>query len=268
MQYFRFSLLAIVLLTLTACGTYQTDATTQPAGSAEVTPNELTENFLRALKAGEDASTYVEKLADLSPEYLAGQLTTREHQLAFWLNVYNGMTQYLLTNDPGLYDQRDQFFGTESFTVAGELLSPNRTEHAIIRGGENRLGLGYVPQLFPNKFERTFAIDGGDSRVHFALNCGAADCPPVRIFTPATVNEQLDRGAREYLAKHSTIKGEGKDRYLETTPLFTWFKGDFRDTDGVDDFLVKYGVLTEEEKSMKRENKGYDWTLQTGIWAE
>ncbi|MEM9261540.1 MAG: DUF547 domain-containing protein, partial [Bacteroidota bacterium] len=147
-------------------------------------------------------------------------------------------------------------------------ISPNQMEHAIIRGGENRFGLGLVPQLFPNKFERTFKIKGGDSRVHFALNCGAADCPPVAIYQPATFDEQVDERARKYLAKHSTIKEKNGKKSIVTTPLFSWFRGDFKDRGGIDDFLVEYGVLTEENKNMNRSYKSYDWTLQTGIWAE
>ena len=73
---------------------------------------------------------------------------------------------------------------------------------------------------------------------------------------------------RSYLAEHSKIEERDDKQVVVTSPLFQWFKGDFRDHDGVDDFLVDYGVLTEENKSMKREYEEYDWTLETGIWAK
>ncbi len=252
------------LLFLLSCTTYQPDGTFDPA----MDPNQLSEDFLEGLKAGRDVSGIVEQLADYKPGNLAAALDTRDEKLAFWVNVYNGMVQYLLTESPNLYDDRGDFFGTPRFTVAGQELSPNEMEHGIIRGGENRLGLGFIPQLFPSTFERTFRIKGGDSRVHFALNCGASDCPPVAIYSPATFDEQIDASVRAYLADHSEIAERDGDRVLVTSPLFQWFKGDFRDHDGVDDFLVDYGVLTGDNKNIKREYEDYDWTLETGIWAK
>ncbi|WP_116126819.1 DUF547 domain-containing protein [Lewinella sp. IMCC34183] len=260
---FRPFLLPLLLL-LSACSTYKPDGTFDPA----MDPNALSEKFLRDLRAGRDAEGSVQQLADYNPGNLAAALDTREKQLAFWVNVYNGMVQYLLTKNPELYDDRSNFFDTPRFTVAGHELSPNEMEHGIIRGGENRLGLGFIPQLFPSTFERTFRIRGGDSRIHFALNCGASDCPPVAIYAPATYNEQIDARVRSYLAQHSELKQEDGDEVLVTSPLFSWFRGDFRDHDGVDDFLVDYGVLTEENKNVKREYEEYDWTLETGIWAD
>ena len=252
------------LLLFTACATYQPDGNYDPAAD----PNGLSERFLEQLRAGEDASATVREIADLNAGNLAAGLDTRDKQLAFWINVYNGMVQYLLTREPALYDDRGDFFETPRFTVAGHTLSPNEMEHGIIRGGENRLGLGFLPQFFPNTFERTFRIRGGDSRVHFALNCGASDCPPVEIYRPATFDDQIDARVRAYLADHSSIEERDGEQVLVTSPLFSWFRGDFRDHDGIDDFLVDYGVLTEDNKNMKRDYSDYDWTLQTGIWAK
>jgi hypothetical protein len=41
----------------------------------------------------------------------------------------------------------------------------------------------------------------GDARVHFALNCAARSCPPLRAgaYTAARVSAQLDEQARRYL---------------------------------------------------------------------
>ena len=262
-------LLPVVFLVLTACGRYQPSGSEYPPPGSDVTgPIELSQEILATLRRGQDASALVDQLAAFTPQDLAAALNTRDKKLAFWVNTYNGMVQYLLTRNPELFDDTSTFFKTRAFTVAGHTMSPNEMEHAIIRGGENRLGLGYVPQLFPNKFERTFRVKGGDSRVHFALNCGAADCPPVEIYKPETYDEQINNRVRKYLAKHSEIKEVDGERVLTTSPLFSWFRGDFRDHDGIDDFLVEYGVVDADEKNIDREYKEYDWTLKTGIWAE
>ena len=257
-----YRLLPLILL-FTACGRYSA----VPA-DLEPSPNEVSAQLLEGVRDGRNVDDLVDRLATYDPAELAGALRSREEKLAFWVNVYNGMVQYLLTRDPARYDDRGAFFSTPSFTVAGRELSPNEMEHGIIRGGENRFGLGFIPQLFTDKFSRTFRVKGGDSRVHFALNCGASDCPPVGIYRPETYNEQIDARVRSYLADHARIENRDGQRVLITSPLFSWFRGDFRDHDGVDDFLVEYGVLSEDEKDMEREYEEYDWTLETGIWAE
>lgn len=269
MRSFRWFLsLSLLVLLASSCGRHQPTEAWPPEDFSGPTPNELSEEILNTLKNEQDATALIDQLAAYEPQDLAAALNTRNKQLAFWVNTYNAMVQYLLTREPERFEDRGKFFSTKSFTVAGHTMSPNEMEHAIIRGGENRFGLGLVPQLFPNKFERTFKIKGGDSRVHFALNCGAADCPPVAIYSPETFDHQVDERARKYLAKHSTIKEKGGEKVVVTTPLFSWFRGDFKDRGGIDDFLVEYGVLTKENKAMKRNYKAYDWTLQTGIWAD
>lgn len=266
----RYSILLLltILLFLTACGRYQPSEDYPPAGTELPSPNRLSEEILETLKNGQDPTALVDQLAAYEPQDLAAALNSRPEKLAFWVNTYNGMVQYLLTRNPALFDDRNTFFSTPSYTVAGYTFSPNEMEHGIIRGGENRFGLGFIPQFFPNKFERTFKVKGGDSRVHFALNCGAADCPPVEIYQPDTFDDQINDRVRKYLAKHSEIREEDGKKVLYTSPLFSWFRGDFGDRGGIDDFLVEFGVLTEEEEEMKREYTDYDWTLETGIWAE
>jgi len=258
----------LLLLTLATCGRYKASDTFPPEGYTGPAPIQLSQEILSTLKAGQDATALVDQLAAFEPNDLAAALDSRSKQLSFWVNTYNGMVQFLLTRKPELFDDSSSFFSTPSYTVAGYTFSPNEMEHGIIRGGENRFGLGFVPKLFPNKIERTFKIKGGDSRVHFALNCGAADCPPVEIYQPETYDEQINNRVRKYLAKHSEIKEVNGKKVIVTSPLFSWFRGDFRDRGGINDFLVEYGVLTEDNKDIDREYKDYDWTLKTGIWAE
>jgi hypothetical protein len=258
----------IFTLLLSSCGRFQGSENWPSEDFEGPTPNELSEEILNTLRAGQDATALVGQLAAYDPNDLAGALDTRDKKLAFWVNTYNLMVQYLLTHNPELFENTGAFFGTKSFTVAGQFMSPNEMEHAIVRGGENRLGLGFVPQFFPNKFERTFKIKGGDSRVHFALNCGAADCPPVAIYKPETFDQQVDKRIRIYLANHSEIKVEDGKEVIYTTPLFSWFRGDFRDHKGIDGFLVTYGILTEDNKNIKRNYTSYDWTLKTGLYAD
>jgi hypothetical protein len=61
-----------------------------------------------------------------------------------------------------------------------------------------------------------------DPRIHFALNCGAKSCPPVRVYTPATLEEGLS-GAAEAFCTGEVEVGGWRPRELGTqcspTPL-------------------------------------------------
>lgn len=257
---YHFLLLAAFLF-LNACGRYQ--PTEQPGDAMAI---ELSQELLEVQRAGGSAANLLPRLAELDPRQLAAELDERDEKLAFWINVYNGMAQHFLRGQPELWEDRGDFFSAERFTVAGELLSLEDVEHGIIRGGEAKLGLGFIPKLFQDKFARTFKVKGGEARIHFALNCGAIDCPPVEIYEPATLDERLDHRSRVYLNKHSSLSEDGET--LTTSPLLSWFRGDFGSYGGVDDFLVRYDVLTEENKKVKRNYKDYDWTLATDVWAK
>ena len=38
-----------------------------------------------------------------------------------------------------------------------------------------------------------------DPRIHFALNCGAKSCPPIRVYSPPNLDSQLNRAAASFL---------------------------------------------------------------------
>lgn len=257
-----FSIFSVcLLLFFTGCARYSaSDEVNEPSGT------ELSQQLLSEQKAGRSGKAAYESLAELDPKKLVAELNNKNKKLAFWINIYNGMVHYLLTEQPDLWESRNTFFSEKRFTVAGELLSLENVEHGIIRGGEAKLGLGFIPQLFPGKFKRSFKIKGGDPRIHFALNCGAIDCPPVEIYEPATVDARLDYRSKTYLTRVTEV--DDTEEVIRTTPLFSWFRGDFRAYDGIDDFLVHFGIITEEQKSYSKDFKDYDWTLEMDVWAE
>ncbi|MEM9836622.1 MAG: DUF547 domain-containing protein [Bacteroidota bacterium] len=261
MKYVNLISLSLLLGLLMSCGRYEAGDTISEPPAVE-----LSKQLLEGLKAGENVDSILQQLANLEPQALKAELNTREEQLAFWVNIYNGMVQHLLITQPELWEKRNSFFSTDRITVAGKLMSPELIEHGIIRGGEAKLGLGLVPKFFTNKFERSFKIKGGDPRVHFALNCGAIDCPPIEIYDPKNLNERLDYRSRVYLEKHTVID-EAEEEFT-TTPLVSWFRGDFATYGGVNDFFVHFGILSEQQQGFSRSHKDYDWTLATGVYAE
>ncbi|MBA6316831.1 DUF547 domain-containing protein [Cellulophaga baltica] len=226
--------------------------------------NTLSEDFLLKIKNGEDVSAIQQELANSTIEDLENALRTDQQKLAFWVNIYNGYIQLILSETPELYNDRRDFFSREQITIAGETVSFAKIEHGIIRKSQWPLGLGLIRKWFPNKFERKLRVDTRDYRVHFALNCGAKDCPPVAIYSPGHINEQFHKGTKEYLTKSTTYTAENKS--VAVTSLFSWFRGDFGSKKGVKKIL-KENQIIPTTKDIEITYKSYDWTLDLDNWT-
>ncbi|MGB5274056.1 MAG: DUF547 domain-containing protein, partial [Flavobacteriaceae bacterium] len=168
--------------------------------------NLLSEQFLIKIKADQDTKSIRDQLAGAKLTDLSASLVTDAQKLAFWVNIYNGYIQVILKENPELYNDRRTFFDMEQIPIAGTTVSFSKIEHGIIRKSQWPLGLGYVRKWFPDKFERKLRVDKRDYRIHFALNCGAKDCPPVAIYTPQRLEEQFEEGTKRYLTRTSTYK--------------------------------------------------------------
>lgn len=162
--------------------------------------------------------------------------------LASWLNAYNALVaQFVLERYPlGSVMDVPDFFSELKLTVAGEERSLDDVENRVIR-----------PRFT-------------DSRVHLALNCGAASCPPLpaEAFVQARLDAQLDALCRAGVANEDHVRVVG-DR-LEVSELFFWFADDFeRDAGSVVGWLKRYGGsrLADVPDDVELVKIPYDWKL-------
>lgn len=191
----------------------------------------------------------------------------RETALAFWMNLYNAGTQVLLDRAPGRYESTlrvVRFFRAPAVTVAGTTPSSDDIEHGIPRGSRSKYGLGYLPRLRPDRFERRYRLGAVDPRVHFALNCGAASCPAIRHYEPARVDDQLDRATRSYL--ESTVEYDPDADVVRVPRVFMWYRGDFGGGAGVREFLRGFDALPETASPRLRHD-GWNWSRTIGKFA-
>ncbi|MDB4292227.1 DUF547 domain-containing protein [Maribacter sp.] len=227
--------------------------------------NALSVAFLQRARQQQDTKSIREQLSKTTLKALEHGLKTDHQKLAFWVNIYNGYIQVILSKNPELYEDRQDFFGRKQIPIAGEMVSFAKIEHGIIRKSQWPLGLGFVRKWFPNKFERKLRVDTRDYRVHFALNCGAKDCPPVAIYTADQVDEQFSKGTAMYLKRTSTYKKEQNE--VAVTSLFSWFRGDFGSKSGVKNILKEQGIIPGT-KGIDISYKNYDWTLDLDNWID
>lgn len=214
--------------------------------------------LLEAVRTGEETAQLVAVLADLEEAALAE--LDDDAAKAFWLNVYNAFVQLWLTEDADRFADRRRFFGAERLTVAGTELSLDDVEHGILRRSKSKLGFGYLPSL-PDAFERRHRLESVDPRIHFALNCGAASCPPILAYEADDIDRSLDLAAESYLT--AEVEYDPDAGVAEVPRLLLWYRGDFGGRRGIYRHLRRYGPVPADATPKVRYRR-YDWSLDLG----
>jgi hypothetical protein len=225
---------------------------------------DISVQFIDLQKNGKSVDDIIKKLSESTVDVVDAQLKTNNQKLAFWVNIYNGYIQYILTKNPELYEDRGAFFSEKRISIVGQKLSFADIEHGIIRRSQFQFFLGYLANPFPASYEKVLRVDKRDWRIHFALNCGAKSCPPVATYHAETLDAEFDFMTKKYLKEQTTY--DEAQKLATTVSLFSWFRGDFGGPDGIRDILVDYKIVPERPKRVKL--TVYDWTLDLGNYRE
>ena len=236
-------------------------------GQAQIDYPALSGKLLQAIREGhqERIEEINQQLARVSPEKLAAGLNNDEKRLTFWINSYNSHILLALKEHPERYQNRSQFFSEPRISLAGQSLSFDDIEHGILRHSKLKLSLGFIENPFPGDLEEMMRVDRVDWRIHFALNCGAASCPPLEVYAEESLYERLNDRAYQYL-KHSTRFLPKKDK-VQVTSLMSWFRGDFGNLTGIKELLKSYS-LVPQAADPAIEFLPYDWTLDLDNWSD
>lgn len=142
---------------------------------------------------------------------------SRDEQLAFYLDAYNAITVRAVVTRWPIESVMDVpgFFDRIPHRVAGREMTLNHLENEILRA----------------RF--------GDPRVHFAINCASASCPPLHrepFSGRRDLDALLDRLARTFVRRTTSVSA---DR-VRVSKLFEWFESDFARRGGVRAFVASY----------------------------
>jgi len=183
------------------------------------------------------------------------QLQTHEEKLAFWINVYNVFAVKIVTENYPLKSIKD---------IGGFFKSVWKHKAGVIGGREYAL----------DEIEHKILRKMGEPRVHVAIVCASLSCPDLAtdVFRPERLNEQLDTQMRGFLAnpgKGMRLEADGKRVFL--SPIFDWFKEDFRSRGGVLKFIHPY-VEPNDRQVLKNSSPRiffmeYNWRLNdSSLW--
>ena len=235
---------------------------TAPIAPPDVAWNRILANYAnpakgvdyKALKARDAAA--LQTLRQQLGQVNVAALNPKE-QLAHWINVYNVNTVATIVEAYPVDSIRDistdpivrlNVFKKDRVPVGNAKISLDDVENQKIREGFK------------------------DPRIHFAINCAAKSCPPIRgeAFTGAKLDAQLDDQARAFLTGPLGVrfKRDGDTLVIRTTKIMDWFGDDFEKWGGGKAaFIRKYMPadkqrLIDQAKKIEFDYDDYDWDLK------
>jgi len=186
---------------------------------------------------------YLAILEETDPKTLS-----RNEQFAFYANAYNAWTiKLILTKYPEI----------ESIKELG-FLNTGPWKQNVVRLKDETVSLDHIEHdILRPRFK--------DPRVHFAINCAAKSCPPLRSepFLGEKLDRQLDDATRSFINDPRSYRLEGQQLYVSR--IFKWFSEDFNE-DALG-FFLKYAdgelkkKLVAQSEKINVEYLDYDWSL-------
>ena len=186
--------------------------------------------------AHQQLGNYLGQVAAATPAAFADD----NQRLAFYINAYNALViEGVLTNWPISSVEEvgslHKFFRDRVYTVAGVVVSLHGFETKVIR-----------------KY---------DPRLHFALNCASASCPPLSrfVYRPETLEEQLETAAAEFINNPVFNSYDRTTGTWRISMIFKWYAQDFGGEKGVRALLAHHTGIASDEATLVYQP--YDWSL-------
>ncbi len=155
-----------------------------------------------------------------------------------------------------------------SYRVAGHVFNLDEIEHGLLRANTGPPRSPETPLLPAGDPRRQFVIEALDCRVHFALNCGARSCPPIRVYEADKLDAQLDRAAASFCSQEVVLLPDKET--VEMSTLMLWYNGDFGKSETeilkrVGGFLPEgseaRAAIAERAEKLKLAFRPYDWSI-------
>jgi hypothetical protein len=196
-------------------------------------------------------------------------LRTWSERMAFWINLFNALVIHGVIN-LGVRDSIKEvpwFFRRVSYRIGGHEFSAEDIEHGILRCNSRpphnpfvRFAIGDPRNLFTFKEM--------EPRIHFSLVCASMSCPPIEVYTPENLDEELDISGRTFLNAGGMMVDPNQGAVI-LSKTFKWYRRDFGRTPGdLIRFLAPYlynesdrDYLLAEADRLRIRYQEYDWRL-------
>ena len=139
------------------------------------------------------------------------QRSSRNAQLAFWINAYNAVTL------EGILQE----FPTTSIRNHTSKLGYNIWKHLplLVDGRTHSL------ENIENKILRPM----GEPRIHFAIVCASIGCPRLKneAYTADNLQQQLADNTRDFFSRRQNLQVDSARRTLHFSSILKWYGRDF-----------------------------------------
>ncbi|HAW51287.1 MAG TPA: DUF547 domain-containing protein [Flavobacteriales bacterium] len=167
-----------------------------------------------------------------------------EEQEAFWINAYNAFTIKLILDHYPVKSIKDiEKDGKDAWHIP------------FIKLGDKLYTLDYIENtMLRGQFN--------DSRIHFAINCSARSCPPLRnkAFTAENINIELRLVSRAFIndSRFNILS----NRHVQISRIFEWYEADFlKEEPTINIYLNKNTPHLEIAKDASINYLNYNWDL-------
>jgi Protein of unknown function, DUF547 len=186
-------------------------------------------------------------------------------RIAFWVNLYNALVLHCLCLRPlrGNLLWHLRLFDRVAYRVGGHEYPLSLIENGILRANR-RPPFRLRRPLRPGDPRLAAMPSRIDPRIHFALNCGARSCPPIRDYDPAALDTQLELATRSYLEAETVLEPER--RRVRLPRLMRLYAADFGDRTRQLEFASRYlpalaDLLRQPEPGLRIRYSRFDWTV-------
>eukprot|EP00093_Oithona_nana_P006147 06147.XXX_93148_91940_1 [CDS] Oithona nana genome sequencing. len=194
-----------------------------------------------------------------------------DERKAFFINLYNVQMIHALAAQetlPAAPLKVQGIWSRFAYNVGGLLFTLDEIEHGILRCNKGHPN-DNKPK-FTDDARKALVLKHLDPRIHFALNCGAQSCPPIRIYQSDKLDQQLNMASSSFCNQEIEINDDGQK--VVVSKLLLWYGKDFgNNEDEILDKLASF-ITNEElkqkvlqiknlESTIKLIFKDYDWTL-------
>jgi len=148
---------------------------------------------------------------------------------AFCTNLYNMMVTHAFAKvgRPEGSIRRDAFFSNVSYNIGGLTYSLSDLENGVLRGNTRPAGFHFSKPFGSADRRLPSALPSVDARIHFALNCGARSCPPIKSYSAANIHEELRVVALAFCEQDENVLVDVDQNTLTVSKIFQWYSVDF-----------------------------------------
>lgn len=185
-------------------------------------------NYLE-MRDAEEFDNYVKMSKEL--QHVAVEKLSQDESKAFFINIYNALVIHAtaVNGPPSNWFSRLRFFDKTSYIIGGHTYSLNDIENGVLRANKRGALQFFAPFGKSDPRLKTSQMQV-DPRIHFALNCGAKSCPPIKTFSSKNINEELRIATEAYLESDEALQVDEDQGIIRLSSLLKWYSSDFGET--------------------------------------